>query len=104
MKPSRGEFIGQNTKELSIDITPYASDKHKKSTRIPTPPPPPITHNFTSIDLLDEPATQETIDLINEDEFVPKSFSSSKNITDKVVIDLKTQTITVPTAVNLCNE
>lgn len=71
-------------------------DKLKKSSRIPTPPPPPITHNFTSVDLLDEPATQETIDLINEDEFVPRTFSS-KNLTDKVVIDLKTQTITVPT-------
>lgn len=73
-------------------------DKVKKSSRIPTPPPPPpILHNFTSVDLLDEPATQETIDLINEDEFIPKTFASSKNLTDKVVIDLKTQTITVPT-------
>lgn len=73
------------------------TDSKKKSSRVPTPPPPPITHNFTSIDLLDEPATQETIDLINEDEFVPKTFTSSKNHTDKVVIDLNTQTITVPT-------
>lgn len=73
------------------------SDKFKKSTRITTPPPPPIvTHNFTSVDLLDEPAIQETIDLINDDEFVPRTFSSSKNIPDKVVIDLNTQTITVP--------
>lgn len=72
-------------------------DKFKKSSRVPTPPPPPITHNFTSVDLLDEPATQETIDLINDDEFVPRTFSSSKNIPDKVVIDLNTQTITVPT-------
>ncbi|XP_037048197.1 serine/Arginine-related protein 53 [Bradysia coprophila] len=81
----------------SVSEVKVTKDNKKKSSRIPTPPPPPITQNFTSVDLLDEPATQETIDLINEDEFVPKTFTSSKNLTDKVVIDLNTQTIIVPT-------
>lgn len=73
------------------------SEKLRKASKLPTPPPPPtFTHNFTSVDRLNDAATQETIDLINDDEFVPKTFSSSKNNSDRVVIDLKRQTITVP--------
>lgn len=97
VKVSRGQYFTISYR-LFNDHRVIILDKFKKSSRVPTPPPPPpITHNFTSVDLLDEPATQETIDLINDDEFVPRTFSSSKNIPDKVVIDLNTQTITVPT-------
>lgn len=38
----------------------------------------------------------ETLDLINADEFVAKTFTSTKKVMDKVVIDLTGETISVP--------
>lgn len=45
--------------------------------------------------LLDEPMMPETLDLINADEFVAKTFTSTKKAMDKVVIDLTDETISV---------
>lgn len=38
----------------------------------------------------------ETIDLINSEDFIPKSFTSTKKLPDNIKIDLKSDTISVP--------
>jgi arginine/serine-rich coiled-coil protein 1 len=50
---------------------------------------------FKSVDTLQSHQNQNLVDQINADEFVPQSFKSTKQ-PDNILIDLKSQTISVP--------
>lgn len=60
-----------------------------------TPPPAPKPSFRAAMQYLDTPVMPETLDVIDADGFAPRAFISKK-IPDKVLIDLSSQTISVP--------